>query len=130
MGRQHYGLCWWLNEGIAAVIKADERTLAISKPADPCAALANPARSPAEELRALAQATSQQGGITTPRNGSTVSPPQPFSLTLTITLQQPFAVGPSAAAASPLFVSSFRECTKLLEQVNVYTLLLLPLLLG
>lgn len=51
------------------LIKADERTVAVSQPADPCAALANPARSPAEELRALAATSSQQGGISTPRQG-------------------------------------------------------------
>ncbi|KAK9832463.1 hypothetical protein WJX74_010973 [Apatococcus lobatus] len=52
------------------LIKADERTVAVSQPADPCAALANPARSPAEELRALAQTSSQEGGVSTPRQGA------------------------------------------------------------
>ena len=47
--------------------------MAVSQPADPCAALANPSRSPADELRTLAQTSSLEGGISTPRNGSTVS---------------------------------------------------------
>ncbi len=46
--------------------------MAVSQPADPCLALANPARSPADELRALAQSSKLEGGISTPRSGSTV----------------------------------------------------------